>query len=30
MLSLEEVDEEFDIFADSPITDYGHVMHEEL
>lgn len=29
-LTVEEVEAEFDMFADSPVTDYGHVLHEEL
>lgn len=29
-LTLEEIEAEFDIFVDSPATNYGHVIHEEL
>lgn len=30
VLSLEEIEAEFNVFAESAITDYGHVIHEEL
>lgn len=29
-LSLEEIEAGFSMFAESPVTDYGHVLHEEL
>ena len=29
-LSYDEVMEEFDVLMDSPITDFGHSVHEEL
>ncbi len=29
-LSMEEIEAELDIFVESPLTDYGHSVHDEL
>lgn len=29
-LSVAEIEAEFDVFVDSSLTDYGHLVHDEL